>query len=190
MKRSGKAEKIIDVALSLLKNEGDYGVTMRQVAVKAEMSLSNVQYYFKQKDDLLKAMADRYFNACLQEMSAMRPLTNPESIHSDLTELLKSFLSHGLQVSEMCRIFREYWAISTRNSAIDAHIKQYYREMVTILSELLRPVSNSDKGLSLAVSIIIPYVEGYSVTALSMPEDIDSITEQLAGVITALLTER
>ena len=49
MKKNAKAEKILDVALALLKTDGDYGVTMRQVAAHADMTLSNVQYYFKRQ---------------------------------------------------------------------------------------------------------------------------------------------
>ncbi|GAL09454.1 hypothetical protein JCM19233_420 [Vibrio astriarenae] len=63
-KKSAKIEKVLDISIELLRQEGDYGVSMRKVATLAEMSLSNVQYYFKTKDDLLKAMADRYFQQC------------------------------------------------------------------------------------------------------------------------------
>ena len=187
MKKNAKAEKVLDVALGLLKNEGDYGVTMRKVASLADMSLSNVQYYFKNKDMLLKAMADRYFQSCLEEIRTTEAIQSQEALQGDLEALLKSFLRHGLEVTEMCRLFREYWAISTRNEAIDDYIKQYYREMVVILSEKLRPVANSESGLSKSVSMIIPFVEGYSITALSMPEDINSVTDILISLVTNLL---
>lgn len=188
-KLTPKAEKVLDVALELLKNEGDFGVTMRQVASNAEMSLSNVQYYFKNKNELLKAVADRYFNACLNDMRTMTVIHSPETAEQDLREFLRHSLSHGLEVSEMCRIFREYWAISTRNEVIDEHIKCYYREMSVIMSELLHPAANSEQGLSKAVSVIIPFIEGYSVTALAMPEDIDTVNDTICLFINNLLNE-
>ena len=73
-----------------MKTEGDHGVTMRKVASSANMSLSNVQYYFKTKDVLLKALADRYFQACLEEIREMPPV---ESLETDLENLLSDFLS-------------------------------------------------------------------------------------------------
>lgn len=179
IKQNAKAERVLDIALQLLKDNGDYGVTMRQVATNANMSLSNVQYYFKNKDELLKAMASRYFGACLKEMHEMEAIERSSSQEKDINALLKGFLSHGLEISEMCRIFREYWAISTRNEAIDIHVKEYYREMVSVLSTILRPASKSEQGLSQAVSIIIPFVEGYSITALAMPNNIDEVTKNL-----------
>lgn len=187
MRQNAKSEKVLDVALELLKAQGDYGVTMRQVAANASMSLSNVQYYFKNKDELLKAMASRYFGACLEEMRGMEVIECSSSLEEDINDLLKGFLSHGLEVSEMCRIFREYWAISTRNSAIDIHIKDYYREMVVLLSNILRPAARSEQGISQAVSIIIPFVEGYSITALSMPESIDVVNKNLTKIVIELL---
>lgn len=184
MTKINKAEKILDVALELLKTEGDHGVTMRKIAASANMSLSNVQYYFKTKDILLKSLADRYFQACLEDIRAMPAL---ESVEADLENLLSDFLCHGLELTEMCRIFREYWAISTRNESIDEYVQQYYKDQVDILATKLRPVAASEKGLSEALSLFIPFVEGYSLTARAMPEDIHSVTRRLAVVISDLL---
>jgi len=190
MKKNAKAEKVLDVALQLLKNEGDYGVTMRKVAALADMSLSNVQYYYKNKDSLLKSMADRYFQSCLEEIKKIDTLQSHDSWKLELEQLLRGFLVHGLEVTDMCRLFREYWAISTRNQVIDEHIKQYYVQMVVILSDKFRPVAKSEKGLAKAVSMIIPFSEGYSITALAMPEDIDSITSILLSLVVSLLQEK
>ena len=190
MKKNAKAEKVLDVALLLLKNEGDYGVTMRKVAALADMSLSNVQYYYKNKDALLKSMADRYFQSCLEQIKKIDTIQSDDCWKLEIEKLLRGFLVHGLEVTDMCRLFREYWAISTRNQAIDEHIKQYYREMVVILSDKLRPVAQSEQGLAKAVSVIIPFSEGYSITALAMPEDINSITSILQSLVVNLLQEQ
>ena len=189
MKKNAKTDLIIDTALHILRHEGDYGVTMRKVANEAGMTLSNVQYYFKNKDELLKAMADRYFKSCLDDMRKMDPISNLENPSNELHSLLESFLSHGLKLTQMCRIFREYWAISTRNEVINQHIKFYYEEMALILADKLRPISHSDSNVSRAVSIFIPFVEGYSITAHAMPERIDSISKIMTEVILNLLTD-
>tara|TARA_Y100000310_G_C20704311_1_gene833485 strand:+ start:12264 stop:12836 length:573 start_codon:yes stop_codon:yes gene_type:complete len=188
-KLNPKAEKVLDVALELLKTEGDFGVTMRQVAVNAEMSLSNVQYYFKNKNELLKAMSDRYFKMCLDELRDMKIIHSKDTINEDIRVFLEDMLSHGLEVSEMCRIFREYWAISTRNDVIKEHVICYYREMSVILSDLLRPAAKSESGLSKAVSIIIPFIEGYSITAIAMPEDLKTTSDTLLRLIVNVLED-
>ena len=136
MSKNTKAEKVVDVALELLKNEGDYAVTMRRVATNAGMSLSNVQYYFKNKDALLVAMADRYFKACLDEVGEIQVIQADARLEENVKAIVETFLKHGLEISEMCRIFREYWAISARNEEIDKYLKDYYRELAVLLSEI------------------------------------------------------
>lgn len=187
MKKSEKSEKILDVALTLLKNEGDYGVTMRQVAAGANMTLSNVQYYFKNKDNLLVALADRYFQSCLSEMREMPKLTSEATLHEDLTSLVKAFLCHGLELSEMCRIFREYWAISTRNAAIEQYLKAYYQSSAQVLNAIFSPVAATPDNASKAVSLFIPFVEGYSITAMSLTTDFESDVKDMCDLLHMIL---
>ncbi len=189
MKNNPKSETVIDCALELLNTQGDHGVTMRKVAQCADISLSNVQYYFKNKDELLTALANRYFESCLEEARKLPVLSSGNNLESELAQMLKGFLAHGLEVSEMCRIFREYWAIATRNAAIEKYLSDYYSEIANILSEKLLPVSISPKAASSAVSVIIPFVEGYSITAPSLPRDFDDVTEMLTNTVMSLLND-
>ncbi|HAS6346868.1 TPA: TetR family transcriptional regulator [Vibrio vulnificus] len=183
-KKNAKIEKILDISIALLRQEGDFGVSMRKVATLAEMSLSNVQYYFKTKDELLKAMADRYFQQCLDELAEHPQLSDA----SELKHFISAQLSHVYQVSDMCRIFREYWAISTRNAAIDAYLIAYYRTMASSLNKIFKPLAKDDASIERAVSVFIPFVEGYSITARALPVELDSVTESLSSIVLKQLT--
>ncbi|MDK9735995.1 TetR/AcrR family transcriptional regulator [Vibrio sp. D404a] len=178
-KRSAKTDKILDVALEILRVEGDFGVTMRKVANNADMSLSNVQYYFKNKDVLLMAMVDRYIQQCLDELKEFSAVEREE----ELKPLLSMLLSHVYEVSDMCRVFREYWAISTRNEAIENHILDYYRSMLDVMAENLRPIALNDDCLKQALSILIPFVEGYSITARALPNGLVPTVDVLENVL-------
>ncbi|WP_070969650.1 TetR/AcrR family transcriptional regulator [Vibrio sonorensis] len=183
-KKSKKVDMILDVAIELLRSEGDYGVTMRKVASIADMSLSNVQYYFKTKDELLKAMADRYFQQCLEEVASYPILDKQE----DLKPLLARFLSHGHELSDMCRIFREYWAISTRNETVDDYLREYYCSMVALTQDKLRPLAACETSLSKAVSVLIPFVEGYTISAKSLSHDLQSMIATLDTILLEILS--
>ena len=190
MRKNAKSEKVIDCALALLEDQGDQGVTMRQVAQRAEMSLSNVQYYFKNKDELLTAVADRYFNQCLVEIQQQPVRLTQNNMKPELAKMLREFLAHGLEISEMCRIFREYWAIATRNKVIEEYLTNYYRQLGEVLAGKLEPVAVSPQAVSMAVSVIIPFVEGYTITASSLPRNIDEVTGQLTRIVIKLLTDK
>ena len=187
MRKNTKTDKILDEALKLLRKHGDYGLTMRQVAENCNMTLSNVQYYYKTKDVLLKAMADRYFEQCLNEMRTIETIEDDRHAEKKLLTLLKMFLSHGLKVSEMCKVFREYWAISTRNEAINTYLLTYYQETVNILVSKLNNIAKSDKDAKKAASIIIPFVEGYSITAMALPERHEVIARMLTNLTINIL---
>ena len=190
MKKNAKSEKVIDCALGLLEEQGDHGVTMRQVAQRAEMSLSNVQYYFKNKDALLTALADRYFNQCLVEVREQPVRLSEGNLKAELAAMLRDYLAHGLEISEMCRIFREYWAIATRNEVIEEYLTNYYRQLGDVVAEKLQPVAVSPEALSMSVSVIIPFVEGYTITAPSLPKNIDEMTEQLTTIVIRILKDK
>lgn len=190
MKKVKKSDVIVDCALALLKEEGDHGLSMRQVAQRCGMSLSNAQYYFKNKDELLKAMADRYFQACLREVQEQKSICSVDELTTELSELLFEYLKHGLEISEMCRVFREYWAIATRNEAIESYLHDYYTRLGSCLSQKLEPVASSPESLNKAVSIIIPFVEGYSITAKTLPNNIDEVNDMLTALVVSVLIDR
>ena len=182
-KTNAKIEKILEESLNLLKNEGDFGVTMRKVSRLADMSLSNLQYHYKNKDELLKAMADRYFQQCLGELKAYPVIERQE----DLYPFLLKHLAHGFEMSDICRIFREYWAISTRNEVIEQYVQQYYKDMGGIIEEKLAPLSQDRARLLEAVSLLICFVEGYSITAKSLAINLESMVLTIEKVILSSL---
>lgn len=184
-RKTGRIEQILDVALDILKTQGDFGLTMRKVAKLSEISLGSLQYYFKTKDDMLKAMVDRFFKQCTSMLNEIPPLTNEE----DLDSLLRLFLSDGDETSDMSCIIREYWAISTRNEVIRNYLDEYYESFSLIMLEKLRPLSVNEKALSQAVSILIPFIEGYSVVGLALPENLDSTNKLLKTWIWKCLKE-
>ncbi|MEM9304123.1 MAG: TetR/AcrR family transcriptional regulator [Pseudomonadota bacterium] len=189
MTRTSRSEEIVECALALLREHGDHGLTMRQVAKRCGMTLSNVQYYFGNRNDLLTAMADRYFGRCLEDIRQLPPLPPDAAESGGLRNMLEGFLAHGLEVSEMCRVFREYWAIATREDAVADYLVRYYRELATILSEKLQPLAASPEALARAVAVIIPYVEGYSITAPAHPIGFKPTCDLFADIVARALRE-
>src|SRR3569832_340621 len=56
--RGGKRERLVASAGDLLHRQGVAGTTLAQVAEAAEVPAGNVYYYFKTKDDLVRAVID------------------------------------------------------------------------------------------------------------------------------------
>ncbi len=184
-KQNDKNKKILQVATQLLKSEGDMGLTMRKVANSAGMSLSNVQYYYTNKNALLQAIADQYFDDCVTQLKQQTPLESFEQLHL----LITSQLNYAREVSDMCRIFREYWAISTRNDDINEYLRRYYETVFTVICDVLRPLSSDDCTLKTSAALLVSFVEGYSVTGKFMPVESERIASTLLEAVRGSLTK-
>ncbi len=87
----------------------------------------------------------------------------------------------------MCRVFREYWALATRNAAIEGYLVNYYTRLAVVLKDKLRPMAVDEPALDEAVSLFIPVVEGYSITCPALPVDIDRMTDLTTDLLLSVL---
>src|SRR5262249_21932376 len=56
----GKRERLIEGARELIHEQGVHPTTLAEIAVRADVPLGNVYYYFRTKDDLVSAVTDDY----------------------------------------------------------------------------------------------------------------------------------
>ncbi|WP_196223261.1 TetR/AcrR family transcriptional regulator [Roseibium sp. RKSG952] len=179
--RSPKELRILDCALKLLIETGDAGLTLRKLAESADMRLSNVQYYFRSRDDLLAAMVARYFSECTAQMVQLMRQSQARTLRDRVYFFIRAGLVHGDELSDMCRAFREIWAISSRNDVIDQCLMGYYRSVADVLAEFVIGGETGTKSADRLMTLLVPYFEGYSITARSLPLD--------AGAAATMLTE-
>lgn len=165
---------IIERTLTVLKQVGMEGLTMRKVATEADMSLGNLQYHYKDKAALLSGLADTYFEDCLDQLRSYTPQTPSAPAEEQRVELISFYLDHVDHLSDMCRVFRELWALSTRDAAVEAQMNRYYTQLRDALCHLLNPLCGSEEAAQKVTHLLLPYFEGYSIThdalSISKPE--------------------
>ena len=183
---SDKELMIVDCALGLLKETGDAGLTMRKLAERANMRLSNVQYYFKSRDEVLKAMATRYFKECTERIRQLTEDSAASSMRERARVLILTGLHHGDELSDMCRIFRELWAISSRNAVIRNHMADYYRTFSSLIADFVLGETADQDGRDKLASLLLPFFEGYSVTASSVPLPTEQVADMLTDIATSV----
>lgn len=185
--KNQKIPLIIDCALAIMRDHGDQGLTMRQVAARANMSLGNLQYYFRNKNALLKGMVDHYFGQC-DGLLANHLLTSTcDHPQERIREMIAFGLSHGQTLNEICKIFRQFWAISARNDEIHLYMQAYYTRYAGNLSELLAPLAVEPDSISKVVSLLVPYFEGYAITSSSLPLPAEEILDMLTDMVCDIL---
>ncbi|MGH1339123.1 MAG: TetR/AcrR family transcriptional regulator [Aureispira sp.] len=179
-KRAEKTATIIQTTIIILRCEGAGGLTMRKVAKQAAMRLSNLQYYYKDKNALLEATIADYFRQNeIEVTNSLAALPQDISFVSLLEIVLEQSLIHGND-SERCAMFREIWALATKMPSIDALVKHYYQQYNDWLKEQFTPYSTQPE---LIVSLLMPYVEGYSLMGYALPVDKATIIEGLIKMI-------
>ena len=178
-----KIQLIVDCALALLRDEGSQGLTMRKVAARAGMSLSNVQYYFKSRDALVTGMVSFYCEECLRQIENHVVATEPLPARERVSERLSYGLAYGEQLTELCKIFREFWAIAGRDQEVESHLNSYYVRYADLISGLLSALSSDQEAVARSVGLLVPYFEGYSITASATPIDRDVVAEMLTALV-------
>lgn len=166
---SSKKELILDCGVSVLKNEGYQEFSMRRVAAEAGISLGNLQYHFKTKEILIENILDCYIKDYTKKL-------NEESIsfktgsRSELDKLIEYIFTYG-DDSECGIIFREIWAISNQNEVILKSLGNYYDSLFELLVSWFSNFdrSNSKKKVELAASLIMPLIEGHTLTQDHIP---------------------
>ncbi len=160
-------------ALDLLIEVGYQGLTMRGIADRCRMSLSNVQYYFRTKEDLIAEIADRYFGECNAVLSTYFENQGPVETRAALQDLVGLFLEHGREMTDMCRVFRELWAIGSRNENVAELLNRHYQRLGGTLKRHMKYPSTSPEIMDRIVALLLVISEGFSIVGRSQPIDHD-----------------
>src|SRR5690349_17877225 len=75
--RGGKRERLTASAGDLLHRQGVAATTLAQVAQAADVPPGNVYYYFKTKDDLVRAVIDAQAEQVRALLAALQAQTGP-----------------------------------------------------------------------------------------------------------------
>lgn len=184
-----KIPLIIDSTLAILREQGEHGLSMRKVASKCGMSLSNLQYYFKNKNELLKGVVSFYFGECGSSFDTKMAEVKAKSPREQIVELINYELDHNETTIESSKTFHQIWAIANTNEEVRAHLKSYYFELSEKLSHFLSPIVIDEDSIPRIVSLLMPYFEGYSITSFTIPLDRGQVAEALVDTIMPMIKE-
>ena len=161
--RTRKGERriteIMTAARDLFVNKGYIEMTMRQVAEKTGMSLSNLQHYFPSREELLRAVLwdvatsydDKYGSLDLEKKTPIQRFT-----------AVMSFLLADIRQPETEKLFVEIWSLASRDPIAREVLDQmytYHRKNVERLIADVNPELPAQK-ISLRACLIAMQIEG------------------------------
>lgn len=148
-------DQILDAAAATLTEAGYADFSLRKVADRLAIRLSNLQYYFPTLAELLSALFTRELDRARERFEA--------SDSQDLDTLLAMLLDE--QDGGSCRLFWELWALSARNRDIAEIMAGFYERYSAAVETLIaqtRPEMRPAHRRRRAV-IITAMIEGLSL---------------------------
>ena len=128
-------ERILEAALETFSQRGFDGSKTREIAVRADVTLGLLQYYFGSKTELWKASVDLAFARLRGELDAV--LADP--VHGDVRERLQLMLhSHVRFVARNPEFVRLMHDEGKRRGPrmrwlVDRHVKPLYEQLVPLV---------------------------------------------------------
>lgn len=103
---AGKRERLIESAKTLIYEQGVHPTTLADVAKCADVPPGNVYYYFKAKEDLIRAVVDDYIgdaDAMLAELDRLRtPQARLKGLTRGWLDVAETVAEHGCPVGSLC----------------------------------------------------------------------------------------
>jgi AcrR family transcriptional regulator len=130
---------ILEAARNIFMEQGYTKLTMRKVATKANISIGNLNYYYRTKEDLLRDLLDYVINPYLEEFERARDNAG-ESPEKQLKAVLK-FWIEDLATPETTVFFPECWALANHNPFVATLIDDMYRKAREVLNELIPQIN-------------------------------------------------
>jgi TetR/AcrR family transcriptional repressor of nem operon len=102
----GKRERLVASAAELLHRQGVEATTLAEIAQAADVPPGNVYYYFKTRDDLVRAVIERqatHARALLDSLAQHRtPAARLKGLLRSWTEVSELVAEHGCPMGSLC----------------------------------------------------------------------------------------
>lgn len=130
---------ILDAARDIFVEEGYSSLSMRKVATKANISIGNLNYYYRTKEDLLRDLLDYVITPYLEEFDRARKRAG-ESPEKQIRAVLE-FWIEDLGTPETTGFFPECWALANHNPFVAELMDDMYARAREALIELIPEIN-------------------------------------------------
>lgn len=164
-----RRDGIFDAVDRLLGREGIPGVSMRNVAAEAGVSLRLVQYYGKDKATLLSAALERASDRSIRRWRELREQAGPASLRS----VVEGFFAATLPVDDETRAFHRI-SVSMELTEVEAyrrHLQATGAEFTAACLEAIPELGEETAGRIVDTAMALGHGIGSLLTAGHIDEE-------------------
>ncbi|MBN3787675.1 TetR/AcrR family transcriptional regulator [Burkholderia sp. Ac-20353] len=182
------AARVIEAAIDFVVYEGYDALTMRKVAAKVGMSLSNLQHYFKTRDDLMATVIQTTIE---QYVVTASTFFDPSRSPRENLEAMVRFLINDIKQPKVQSLFGAIWALAQTHDFARSLMDAMYVEERKMLARFVQEVNPKlDKRQRMCRAALIGcQIEGLMLLIPQrnrFPSDIRGIEEEAVTAILAL----
>lgn len=115
---------ILEAARDALVEEGYPGLTMRNVARRAEITVGNLSYYYTKRDDLLHDLLEAVIQGYVGDFD--RIVENPDRTPEERLEDMIRFVVGDLATKETTGFFIALWGLAAHNEVAAKEMSDVY----------------------------------------------------------------
>lgn len=158
-------EQILNAALSILIEHGYKALTMRRIAAECGMKSGNISYYFKSKNDLVRALLDAIMTSYEEAIAVA--LNSAGSDPEKRMETLIQLILEDIRSKKTTHVFPELWALSNHDPFVKERLYDLYSRQYGYFQELIKQLnpSISEQDEKLLSAFISAALEGMTVFA-------------------------
>jgi AcrR family transcriptional regulator len=124
------------VALELFAQRGFSAVTIKDIAKSAKINSALLYYYFESKEDLFKASIE------LAILDALDNYARLKEKHTNPIDLINDWFENNVEMAsplrKLVKVMLDYTNSQAELASVDALIKRFYKEEMSILSSSIR----------------------------------------------------
>lgn len=156
-----RARDILQAARELFAADGYGGLSMRGVAARVGVSLSNVQHYYANKDMLVEALLLDALDQFQEKIDGIAASMEGASRVDRLLATVDMFLEE-LGNPVMRGMFFEFWALATRNTFASTLMEKAQARERKAIFHLIRGMADdiTDVQYMIRAALIVAQVEG------------------------------
>ena len=180
-------DRILESAFEELIEKGFVRFTIQGVAERTQISLGNLTYHFPNREQLIQAMIDRWFEAWKIEFTQIIEKKIGDS-RPDIAGFIDWVMDNAL-LKENVRTFTELWAIANHEPKVAKILDKLYEQAINTVLETLGHSTTSKKSTDLrALLYLLASVSEGSVAVLGNSPKNDPRRKMVKQQIGRLMT--
>lgn len=146
--------KILESARELMISTGYQNLTLRKIAAGAGISVGNLNYYYSNKQDLLRDLLDSVIESYLEDIDKVRRSHGGSA--EDQFVALVGFIIDDIGTRDTTNFFPELWALANHDEYAAERLDEFYVKARLDLNELIgiiNPTLGEDEREQVALFI-------------------------------------